>query len=122
MASGDVVTGEIVTTAANGTANYRPASGVEVVILFTRFAITSGTPTGTAYLRNGSTDFLLFHSANAYEDTQPSGTTINFSGTPAGYQQTMLTRLPLNNSTYLRLVQSNATGTIRLLYVGYETK
>ena len=30
MASGDVVSGEIVTTTATGTANYRPASGVEV--------------------------------------------------------------------------------------------
>ncbi len=58
---------------------------------------------------------------------QPTGYSITFGAGVDAYQQDIVTRLPITNSTYLRLSVGNlgtftSSITASLLYIGYQTK
>ena len=127
MAIGDIVTGKLlrsITSTGTWFNDYRPASGVGVIIFnivleigFGSTLTTGETALAETRLRDGTNDVML--DSLTIEGAPGSGTqVVTALGTPM--------KLPVTNSVYLRLFSSlqggPAQGSIRLWYSGIQTK
>ena len=134
MAIGDIITGRLdrsVTGTGSWVNQYRPASGVEVIILNIILEVDFPTASGTGSLDtsetamaslglDGGTDVVVLDTLSVTGTSGPDHQSkiVASLGTPM--------KLPVTNSVHIRLDSSltggAATGNFRLWYTGIQTK